>query len=285
MSGIIFGLLEGFSSLSANASLGIFIAINCLLFFRRKDHAFIEDMPLSKFRYYAVDHALVSFPFLLLLLAFAKFQTLLFCVIALFGLVLLFSFLPSSAQNTQRFQWRNLNWGFIPPKYFEWRFLLKRYALFLVLLYILAIVFVKYQAVLPVVALLMIILMLSCFEHFEPKELIFTKTDPARFLFKVLLKNTWPVQLGLVPLYILYAYTHPSLYLVLILVIVAVQSGICFGVFYKYSMYDPFRKKLYGGALSNLFVFFLIVPGLVLICVGLSVWTYFKARRNLSLYW
>ena len=74
LSGVIFGLLELFSDLSANALVGIFIGINLYLFIIRKDRAFIEDMPHAKFKYYIVDHGLLSFPYLLLLLAFAKYQ-------------------------------------------------------------------------------------------------------------------------------------------------------------------------------------------------------------------
>ena len=284
LSGILFGVLESFSSLSANAHLVVFILINIAHFIYRKDKHFIEDLPKRKIFYYLIDHALISLPYVILLLAFGKLLIASYCLLAMLILAFIFSIIPI-LENRKSLRLGNLNWKAIPAKYFELRLLLKRSAFFLIILYGLGIGFSSYAAVLPIISVLLITFLLSVFEYFEPKELIFHSQSPQAFLWKCVLKNSWPIHLCLSPLYILYAFQHPSLYLVLLLVIVALQTAICFAVYYKYSMYEPNRKKVYGGAMTAIFLLFLILPGFVIIDIALSIRMYFKAKHNLAKYW
>lgn len=284
LSGILFGALESFAALEEKAYLFIYSFINVFLFLTRKDKLFLDEMPLPRIVYYLIDHALISVPYLILLLCFGKIIVLLKCIFILLTLCTVFSFLPKLMFQGSR-KMAYFNWNVIPVSYFEARLFLKKYALFLIVLFALGIGFSSFAAVLPIVSLLFISLLMTVFEFFEPKELIFETSTARKFLKTKVARNSLLVHLIFIPLYLLYLIQHPSLYLVLLLVILSLQLSVMFFIYYKYSLYEPNRMKVYGGAMSSIFLGCLILPGFILINLGLSIRLYFKARKNLNFYW
>lgn len=167
----------------------------------------------------------------------------------------------------------------------ELRYLIRKYGLFLSLIYTVCFFFVWHPASVFVFAFILIAIFQSTLEFFEPKEMIFYHFSPRQFLHNKILRLWISLQILLLPFYLIGISLSFEYWYLYALVFVASTVMIVFSICNKYVFYRPTYSKYKTNVLAGIMLLFMLIPGFQLVVLFMSVLQYFKAVKNLKYYW
>jgi len=264
---------------------GIGILLVLLLFhLSRKDIGFLSQLDLVPAIVFAVEYFMGLLPISLLFL-FATGHGLEPLIIQLGALLI--AVIPRKHKWRQKWDFSLfLNWPNVIA--FEWRMGLRRFLPFWALLYLLALVFSSYTAVIPVFLLLFTFNASSFYDALEGKELLET-LHFREYLLTSKLKSQVAVFHGLMlPHYLLFLFWHAQYWYILLVLMILAQLLLLMSLFYKYANYQPSRIKVQNQVVISVFAVCLFNPFMPVLFPGIILYLYRywqKAQNNLRLYY
>jgi hypothetical protein len=174
----MFGLSQLFALQSFYAILTVHLFFIISLHLTRSDKTFLAQTPLPHALIFIVEYAILSLPFLAYFLVYQAFVPLFAVLICIFLLGFVKFHIKTKPLQSVSFAW-------IPAHIFEWRAGLRVSWVFLLLMYLLAVVFYAHETVLILCWVLLIIFFSTFYLQAEGRVLLQLSQLPARtFLFK-----------------------------------------------------------------------------------------------------
>lgn len=246
----------------------------------RKDRRFLEAMDIAKPLLYLGEYTLLLIPLILTLLLLGQYWPAAATLLGLLPVMVMPSGLLTQTDSTI-----SLKLDFLPPQAIEFKSGLRRFFILLAAAYIIALVASPYVGTLGVLTFLLVVLIPSSFEYFEPKEMVASLYKEGNFLLEKVKINLLLYHLLLLPHYLLFLFFHWQYWYIALVCAVAMELVIAFSIVYKYSLYHPNREKMQSNTMSAVFLMTIITPGFVLISVLLLIRYWRKAQKNLAFYY
>ena len=92
-------------------------------------------------------------------------------------------------------------------------------------------------------------------------------------------------QIALFPHFLLFLFYHSEMWYLVLACFVGLSLGIMFNIVYKYASYRPNVPRMFGNSFQGVFLFTLVMPGLVLVSIGMIVYFWHKAKKKLAFYY
>ncbi len=273
---LMFGLSRLFALQSFYTILTIHLLFIISLHLTRSDKTFLVQTPLPHALIFTVEYAVLSLPFLIYFLVHQAFIP--FCTV-LIGIFLL-GFVKFHIK-TKPLQ--SVSFAWIPAHIFEWRAGLRVSWLFLLLMYLLAVVFYAHETVLILCWVLLIIFFSTFYLQAEGRVLLQLPQLPARtFLFEKAKDYLVLSFLFLSPIYMLFFINHIQLWQVGVILILLSLCLPFFVVFQKYASWQAHISLQPNIFLHLLFLASFALPFLFPVGVFLLIRAYYKAIRNFN---
>jgi len=273
---LMFGLSQLFALQSFYAILTVHLFFIISLHLTRSDKTFLAQTPLPHALIFIVEYAILSLPFLAYFLVYQAFIPLFAVLICIFLLGFVKFHIKTKPLQSVSFAW-------IPAHIFEWRAGLRVSWVFLLLMYLLAVVFYAHETVLILCWVLLIIFFSTFYLQAEGRVLLQLSQLPARtFLFKKAKDYLILSFLFLSPIYILFFINHIQLWQVGIILMLLSLCLPFFVVFQKYASWQAHISLQANMLLHLLFLVSFALPFLLPAGIFLLVRAYRKAIRNLN---
>ncbi|MFT5165521.1 MAG: hypothetical protein ACI8P3_000748 [Saprospiraceae bacterium] len=248
--------------------------------FSRKDSGFLKMLEVKRVKLYIMEYLLLTTPLAIAFLGGSNFGAILVQTLSLVILV----FLPNPEMEGSSFS-NKLNFNFLPKELFEARSYLRRFAIPLGLCYILGLITSKYMTIPIVMVLLTALLFTAFFDEIESKALF-----EAIHFRKGILSAKIQSYLGLyflllLPYILLFLILHFEYWYILLVVLFVGSTVILFNIFYKYSHYAPYRRRVYNSTVNAIFFGFAMVPFFYPVTLLYVFYYWRKARKNIRLYY
>lgn len=209
--------------------------------FSREDHTFLRKLALPKEAFFAAEYNVLVFPYSVLLMYKQRWEAILLGHI----LVTLFIFIPSITINKKR-STNSLLTKSIPKHLFEWRCYLRQRKVFFLVCYFLTILLSFYSYVVPIGILIFLTAMPEVYNHLESKEVIETYPKYSSFLRTKLKDHSLFIHLLFLPLYLLFLVFHYEIWYILVVLLLIIESSVCFCLFYKYSRFNSSTSVIHN---------------------------------------
>lgn len=272
----VFGLSKFFALKNFHAILAVNLLIMLSLHLTRNDRAFLAQTPLYSPLLFMVEYLLLSSFSLIYFLANQAF-------IHFFMLIVCISLLSFIKLNLKIRQLQSFSFSLIPARIFEWRAGLRVSWLFLLLMYLLAVVFYAHESVLILCWILLIIAFSTFYLQAEEFILIqLAQTSPHAFLLRKIKDYLVLSIIFLSPVFILFFINHIQLWIVGIILLMLSLLTPFFVVFQKYASWQAHISLQQNMILHLLFLVSFALPFLLPVSIFLLVRAYRKAIRNMS---
>ncbi|SFE51907.1 hypothetical protein [Thermoflexibacter ruber] len=273
---LVFGLSKFLALQNFHAVLAVNLLIIFPLHLTRNDKAFLAQTPLYSPVLFIAEYLLLSSLFLIYFLAnqaFIHFFILLACIFFL-------SFLKISLRIRQM---QSFSFALIPARIFEWRAGLRVSWLFLLLMYLLALVFYAHESVLILCWILLIAFFSTFYLQAEGRILLqLAQVSPHAFLFGKVKDYLVLSIIFLSPVFILFFINHIQFWLVGIILLMLSLLTPFFVVFQKYASWQVHISLQQNMILHLLFLVSFALPFLLPVSIFLLVRAYRRAIRNMS---
>ncbi|MEM6966173.1 MAG: hypothetical protein AAF573_15520 [Bacteroidota bacterium] len=278
--GVTFRLLEMFAAVEGK-EVGIISFLLVLgVHAYRTDGAFLRQLHIPIPLLLFFEYALLLLPVSILLLFFGKIEPALFWQLG-FSPVLLFPLGFLKKGNAVPF----LRLNQLSPIYFEIKHGLRKLFFVGVFFYLIALGCPFFVGTLVLFSIFLLLLLPSFFEYFEPKEIIELAYHRGQFLRSKIWRHLIFFHLLLLPHYLAFLFFHAAFWYLGVACCVGITLTIIFGIVYKYAAYRPNFPKHQGSSFHAIFFGTLVLPGFVLVSVGLIIYFWQKANTNLAYYY
>jgi len=175
--------------------------------------------------------------------------------------------------------------GFVRYSLFEIRCGVRRYGLFLLIIYLIAWGTLPFPYVSLGVFWLLTLSLADMFGTSEPVNILCTpELPPAKFLHRKLKINLLAYLCVITPLCLAYLLVHPEAWWFSLYYLIAMTTNIALVITSKYAHYSP-EEKIMGGQIAIIISFFCVtVPILYPLILFYLIKNYLAARRNLKTY-
>lgn len=175
--------------------------------------------------------------------------------------------------------------GAIPDEAFEWKSGIRKYFIFVTLIWLLGIASVWYIGSVPVVIVLLSLLVINFFETGEPLNILMSQElSPNQFLFRKLVITQTIISFMLLPLVSAFVLFHPEVWYIPVIEYVLISFILWYAIFLKYAFYKPNQPLMAGQFFAAIAAMSLFLPILIPLTWVLSVRFYFKSIANLKPY-
>ena len=283
LSGTILQGLENLISLSDVYIILSYFFLTIIVLSQRTDYNFLIHSEQSASSIYFIDIGLYTIPLCIPLLVLGKWQA----VLGVLGIGILFALMwpfVTTFLADKKIGNTALKVD-IPLPDLEFKYIARKYGIFLGLFYLLCLLFSTYVVSIFIFTFIFIAIFQSSLEYFEPKEMIFYHRTAKQFLWTKIGRVWMYIQLLISPFYIIGLMSSFEYWYLFLLVFVASTTMIVFSICNKYVFYRPATLKYKSNVLAGIMLIFMLVPGFQLVVLVLSIVQYFKAKRNLNYYW
>ena len=265
------------NELSWTVFAGGLAVILIMIHLQRKDHHWIRIHFDRPFEVYLVDYLLIGLPLLAFYLFQGKFiHSLVIPLVA--GIMAIF---PKKEIYLKQVPLHSLH-KLIPVNLFEIKCATKENPFFVIAI-ILSTGLAPLHIALLVLHLLMIqFLIFQSYRYIEPKEIL---GHTSVFLNTKILANLKFLLIASIPIYLLTILFHWQFAYFIPVHLLFGSLLLIFTIGYKYSSYRPDYVLVQSGIQQTLFLLFMYLPGMVLVCLIWTIRSYLKAKKNLSYYY
>lgn len=246
----------------------------------RKDNSFLKSLNVSKPLLLFFEYSLMILPISILLIILGKALLILFWHLGIFPVLLLPLGNLKRGSSTPLFSFQ-----FIPIRYFEIRTGLRRTFLGLGLFYVVALGCSFFNGTLVLWSFFVLMMIPMFFEYFEAKEILQPFYHQGDFLRKKVIQHLLIFQFTLLPHYLLFFYFHSEMWYLALACFIGISLSIIFSIVYKYSNYRPNLPKIFSNTFHAVFLGTLVMPGFVIVSIGLIIYFWRKANNNLAYYY
>jgi len=263
--------------LGAWISAGYLVSI-LTLHIKRPDKRFMKVNMRNYQTIFFFEYFLLALPLLGCLLYFQFFELASATIVCLITI----PFLGFS------FQRKGLNNRFIraiPDEAFEWKSGVRRYFIFMAMVWLVGIFASNYVGSVPVAIVLLGLVMVSFYEYGEPLPILMSQELEAnKFLFRKILFVQAIFSVVLLPLIIAFFIFHPELWFIPVIEYVLISFILWYAILLKYAFYKPNQQLIAGQIFTAIGAMSLFLPFLIPLLWILSVRFYFKSITNLKSY-
>jgi len=278
--GLTFKILVFLSEVQG-IEMGIFsLVIIASIHLARKDTHFLKSLTVSRPLLFLAEYSLLLLPVSILLLFLGKIEPAIYWQLGMLPVLL---FPAGNFKNNKIAPLVNLDK--IPFKYFEIKLGLRRMFFGIVSLYVLALGCSFFIGTLILFSIFLLLILPAFFQEFEPKEMIVLEYEKGNFLRNKICSHLLIFQIALLPHYLLFLFYHFEMWYLGLACFVVLSLGIIFNIVYKYASYRPSVSKIFSNTFQTVFLATLFMPGLVLASIGMIIYFWRKANKNLVYYY
>ncbi|WP_187261438.1 hypothetical protein [Pontibacter beigongshangensis] len=257
---------------------GLFAGLVLSLHLSRSDRQFVKLYAAQPWMIYLCEYVLLTVPLLLLLLL-TPYWYLGGALLAAMALVALlpYSYKPSAAGFSYS-RW-------LPAQNFEWIAGFRKYGLYILLLYLVALLLVPVKLLSLFLLWFITSILLGFYQECEPLHLLrLSGAGAAGFLRKKLLQHLKLYLLFCLPLLLIYIMFHLDMWYLPLVFMLLLCLNVCFFILSKYAFYRPGMSLAGSSLLSSLAMLSSLLPFLILLPLVMNVRFYAKAVSNLNSY-
>ncbi|MFK7771596.1 MAG: hypothetical protein AB8F94_05630 [Saprospiraceae bacterium] len=278
--GLTFKILVFLSEVQG-IEMGIFsLIIIASIHSTRKDAHFLKSLTVSRPLLFLAEYSLILLPVSIVLFFFFFLEPAIYWQLGMLPIV----FFPAGNLKNNKIA-PLVNLDKIPFKYFEIKLGLRKMFFGIVLLYFVALGCSFFIGTLILFSIFLLMLLPAFFEYFEPKEMIVLEYEKGNFLKNKISSHLLIFQIALLPHYLLFLFYHFEMWYLGLACFVAVSLTIIFNIVYKYASYRPSIPKMFSNTFQAVFLATLLMPGLVLASIGMIIYFWRKANKNLAYYY
>lgn len=278
--GLTFKILVFLSEVQG-IEMGIFsLFIIASIHSTRKDAHFLKSLTVSQPLLFFAEYSLLLLPVSIVLFFLGKIEPAIYWQLGMLPVLL---FPTGKLKNSKIAPLVNLDK--IPFKYFEIKLGLRKMFFVIVLLYFVALGCSFFIGTLILWSIFLLILLPTFFEYYEPKELIALEYEKGNFLKNKIYSHLLIFQTALLPHYLLFLFYHIEMWYLGLACFVGLSLGIIFNIVYKYASYRPNVPRIFSKTYQAVFLATLFMPGLVLASIGMIIYFWRKANKNLAYYY
>lgn len=248
--------------------------------FTRKDSHFLKSLDVSRPLLFLAEYSLFLLPVSMLLLFLGKMVPAIYWQL---GMLPILIFPAGKLKNNKIAPFINLDG--IPSKYFEIKLGFRIMFFAIVLLYFIALGCSFFIGTLILFAIFLLLVLPTFFENFEPKEMIVLEYGKGNFVRRKVIKHLLVFQIALMPHYLMFLFYHKEMWYLGLACFVGLCLGIIFNIVYKYASYRPNVPKMFSNSFQAVFLATLLMPGFVIVSIGLIIYFWRKATNNLAYYY
>jgi len=278
--GITFRILVFLSEVQRIEMGIISIIIIGSIHFTRDDAHFIKSLTVNQIFLLLTEYSLILLPVSLLMLFLGKIEPAIYWQ---FGFMPVVFFPMGNLKNNKVAPWLNLDR--IPGAFFEIKLGLRKMFFAIILIYLLALGCSFFIGTLILFSIFILMLLPTFFEYFESKEMIVMEYKKGNFLRGKIFNHLFFFQIALFPHFLLFLFYHSEMWYLGLACFVGLSLGIMFNIVYKYASYRPNVPRMFGNSFQGVFLFTLVMPGLVLVSIGMIVYFWHKAKKKLAFYY
>ncbi|MFT2011315.1 hypothetical protein ACMA1I_21770 [Pontibacter sp. 13R65] len=280
---ISFGLLAALLQVLMNKTgaaivAAVFSGLILSLHLSRSDRQFILLFAEKPFQLYFTEYFIVSLPLLALYLLAPSWYLALVVPVALALVALLpYTYKPKLFQ---------LNFSrFLPAHNFEWLAGFRKYGLYILLLYLVALLLVPVKVLSLLLLWLITTAIMAFYQECEPLQLLrLSEQEGASFIKGKLWSHLKLYLLLCLPLVLVYSFFHVDHWFVPFVFLVLSGINLCFFILSKYAFYRPGKQLPGNSVLGSVAMLSSLLPFLILLPLVLNIRFYTKAVANLNYY-
>jgi len=246
----------------------------------RKDAHFLKSLKVSRPLLFFAEYSLLLLPVSILLFFLGKITPAIYWQLGMLPVLL---FRAGNFKNNKIAPLVNLDK--IPPKYFEIKLGLRKMLFVIALLYFVALGCSFFIGTMILFSIFLVMILPTFFEYFEPKEMIVLEYEKGNFIKNKVVSHLLIFQITLLPHYLMFLFFHLEMWYLVLACFVALSLGIIFNIVYKYASYRPHAPKIFSNTFQAVFLATLVMPGLVIASIGLIIYFWRKANKNLAYYY
>lgn len=279
---IIFLLMALFTNIS-KPGLGGWITAGYLvsiliIHVKRPDKRFLKVNVANHHGILFFEYVLLAIPLLVCQLYLHYFEV---AAITILALVVI----PFTGFSIQRKGLNNRFIRAIPDEAFEWKSGVRRYFIFMAMVWLVGIFASNYVGSVPVAIVLLGLVMVNFYEYGEPLPILMSQELEAnKFLFRKILIVQAIFSVVLLPLIIAFFIFHPELWFIPVIEYVLISFILWYAILLKYAFYKPNQQLIAGQIFTAIGAMSLFLPFLIPLLWILSVRFYFKSITNLKSY-
>ena len=261
---------------------GFYLVLIAALHLNRKDKLFLKSHFENYKMIYGAEYLLLTSPLLICLIYNQQWLSVLGTFLLLFLIINLNDNLKLSRKsrnlNTRLQQW-------IPDDSFEWKGGIRKYLVFLVAVWIIAMGTSFFIASVPIAIFILGVLPSGFYQECEPLPMVLAfemKTN--QFLFHKIKLQTLLFSIIVIPLIILFIVFHPEVWYIAVgeyIILVTLQI---YMIVTKYAFYKPNTKSPAASTFGSVGAIGAMIPVFLPLVWVLGVWFYVKSFKNLNLY-
>ncbi|MFK8004984.1 MAG: hypothetical protein AB8H03_01375 [Saprospiraceae bacterium] len=246
----------------------------------RKDTHFLKSLTVSQPLLFLAEYSLLLLPVSIVLFFLGKIEPAIYWQLGMLPVLLL----PAGNLKNNKIA-PLISLDKIPFKYFEIKLGLRKMFFGIVLSYFVALGCSFFIGTLILFSILLLMLLPTFFEYFEPKEMIVLEYEKGNFLKRKIFSHLFIFQIALLPHYLLFLFYHFEMWYLGLACFIGLSLGIIFSIVYKYASYRPNIPKMFSNTFQAVFLATLVMPGLVLASIGMIIYFWRKANKNLAYYY
>lgn len=246
----------------------------------RKDFHFLKSLDISPPLLFFAEYSLFLLPVTILLFILGKIEPAIYWQVGMLPALL---FPVGGVKGSKIAPFVNLDK--IPVKYFELKLGLRKMFFAIVLLYFVALGCSFFIGTLILFSIFLLLILPTFFEYFEPKEMITLEYENGNFIRNKLVNHFLIFQIAMLPLYLMFLFYHSEMWYLGVACFVAIGLGVIFNIVHKYASYRPNVPKMFSTSFQAVFLATLLLPGFVIVSIGLIFYFWRKANKNLAYYY
>ncbi len=246
----------------------------------RKDSHFLKSLNVSRPFLFFAEYSLFLLPVSILLLFLGKITPAIYWQLGMLPIL----FLPVGKLKNHKVA-PFINLDKIPSKYFEIKLGLRKMLFAIVLLYVIGLGCSFFIGTLILFSIFLLLILPTFFEYFEPKEMIALEYKQGSFVKNKVINHFLIFQIVLLPHYLMFLYYHQEMWYLGLACFIGFGLGIIFNIVYKYASYRPNAPKMFSNSFQAVFLGTLLMPGFVIVSIGLIIYFWRKANNNLAYYY
>lgn len=246
----------------------------------RKDAHFLKSLDISRPLLFLAEYSFFLLPVTILLFFLGKTIPAIYWQLGMLPILLF----PTGKLKSNKIA-PLINLDKIPVKYFEIKLGLRRMFFAMVLLYLLALGCSFFIGTLILFGIFLLLVLPTFFQEFEPKEMIVLEYGKGNFVRNKVVNHLLIFQVALLPHYLMFLLYHQELWYLGLACFIGLSLGIIFNIVYKYASYRPNVPKMFSNSFQAIFLGTLLMPGFVIVSIGLIIYFWRKANKKLAYYY
>jgi hypothetical protein len=246
----------------------------------RKDSHFLKSLDVSRPLLFFAEYSMFLLPVSILLLFLGKMIPAIYWQL---GMLPILFFPTGKLKNNKVAPLFNLDK--ISVKYFEIKLGSRKMFFTIVLLYFVALGCSFFIGTMILFSIFLLLILPTLIENFEPKEMIALEYEKGNFVKNKVVNHFLIFQIALLPHYLMFLFYHQEMWYLGLACFIGLGLGIIFNIVYKYASYRPNVPKMFSNSFQAIFLGTLLMPGFVIVSIGLIIYFWRKANNNLAYYY